>query len=282
MHQQSGWTSSPSRLIGAPTSAIPPFLCRMPFLTQPSQFILAWDRHQICWLAYPVAWFIRSYQLSEIVISSAWQSIILVTCDSAAGTCRTVSRQMTSGDVTVHTSWKAGVQTDVHRLDSVVVDGNECPFATCKGDLSLTVWPPVSQCSTVSRRAPFDHCLDDWPTMFTDPVTKTLLRCAVHLHVRYCLIWLLWRTNIVITVHISRGTWRTSRLFFDNSNLMGLTLDSSSLSIHPTFTEALLTFKMLFSTSFWITANILTLNSPGPNSCSSGSKSNLLKYTTPR
>jgi len=35
----------------------PPFLCRMPFLTQPSQFILAWDRHQICWLAYPVAWF---------------------------------------------------------------------------------------------------------------------------------------------------------------------------------------------------------------------------------
>jgi len=23
---------------------------------QPSQFILAWDRHQICWLAYPVAW----------------------------------------------------------------------------------------------------------------------------------------------------------------------------------------------------------------------------------
>jgi len=30
----------------------------MPFLTQPSQFILAWDRHQICWLAYPVAWFV--------------------------------------------------------------------------------------------------------------------------------------------------------------------------------------------------------------------------------
>ena len=26
-------------------------------VTQPSQFILAWDRHQICWLAYPLAWF---------------------------------------------------------------------------------------------------------------------------------------------------------------------------------------------------------------------------------
>jgi len=36
----------------------PPFLCRMPFLPQPSHFILACDRHQICWLAYPVVWFI--------------------------------------------------------------------------------------------------------------------------------------------------------------------------------------------------------------------------------
>jgi len=32
------------------------FLCRMPFLAQSCQFILAWDRNQICWLAYPVAW----------------------------------------------------------------------------------------------------------------------------------------------------------------------------------------------------------------------------------
>jgi len=40
-----------------PSLPSPSFLHRMPFLTQPSQFILAWDRHQICWLAYPVAWF---------------------------------------------------------------------------------------------------------------------------------------------------------------------------------------------------------------------------------
>jgi len=32
------------------------FLCWMPFLAQSSQFMLAWDRHQTCWLAYPVAW----------------------------------------------------------------------------------------------------------------------------------------------------------------------------------------------------------------------------------
>jgi len=28
----------------------PPFLCRMPFLAQPSQFSPAWDRHRIYWL----------------------------------------------------------------------------------------------------------------------------------------------------------------------------------------------------------------------------------------
>jgi len=38
-----------------PSLPSPPFLCQMSFLAQPSQFILNWDRHQICWLAYPVA-----------------------------------------------------------------------------------------------------------------------------------------------------------------------------------------------------------------------------------
>jgi len=33
-----------------PISIIPPFLRWMPFLSQASNFILAWDRHQICWL----------------------------------------------------------------------------------------------------------------------------------------------------------------------------------------------------------------------------------------
>ena len=36
-----------------PTSTI---LRRMPLLRQPSQFILSWDRHKICWPAYPVVW----------------------------------------------------------------------------------------------------------------------------------------------------------------------------------------------------------------------------------
>ena len=40
-----------------PNSIIPPFVRQMPFLPQPSHFILAWDRHQICWPAYSVAWF---------------------------------------------------------------------------------------------------------------------------------------------------------------------------------------------------------------------------------
>ena len=37
-------------LIGAPPLPSPPFLCWIPFLAQPSQFILAWDKHQICCL----------------------------------------------------------------------------------------------------------------------------------------------------------------------------------------------------------------------------------------
>jgi len=40
-----------------PTSIIPHFLHRMPFLSQPSHFILAWDKHQRCWLACPMVWF---------------------------------------------------------------------------------------------------------------------------------------------------------------------------------------------------------------------------------
>ena len=45
----------PIRTIDATTSIIPPVLCRMPLLPQPSQFILAWDK-QICWTAYLEAW----------------------------------------------------------------------------------------------------------------------------------------------------------------------------------------------------------------------------------
>jgi len=41
---------------GGPTSIITQILCRMLFLPQPSQFILAWDSHQICWIAYLEAW----------------------------------------------------------------------------------------------------------------------------------------------------------------------------------------------------------------------------------
>jgi len=42
----------------------PPFLCWMPFLAQPSQFILAWDKHQICCLAYPMVNKLMSFSVS--------------------------------------------------------------------------------------------------------------------------------------------------------------------------------------------------------------------------
>ena len=54
-----GWCH-PIRTNQESTSINPPFLSRMAFLPQPSQFIVAWDRHQICWLAYHVAWLLLS------------------------------------------------------------------------------------------------------------------------------------------------------------------------------------------------------------------------------
>ena len=48
----------PIRIIKAQRPSSPPFLCCMPFLPQPSQFILAWDRHEVCWVAYLVAWWL--------------------------------------------------------------------------------------------------------------------------------------------------------------------------------------------------------------------------------
>jgi len=50
-------SATPTGPISDPPPSYPPFLCRMPFLPQPSYFALAWNRHQICWLAYPVAWY---------------------------------------------------------------------------------------------------------------------------------------------------------------------------------------------------------------------------------
>jgi len=80
MHHHSGCTATPSRLIGAPNSTIPPFLCQMPFLTLPSQFFLAWDRHQICWLAYQVAWFLTLYNSCKNIhladICSLWAPLV--------------------------------------------------------------------------------------------------------------------------------------------------------------------------------------------------------------
>jgi len=44
--------ATPSRLISDSPPSSPQFLCWIPFLLQHSHFILAWDRHQIWWLAY--------------------------------------------------------------------------------------------------------------------------------------------------------------------------------------------------------------------------------------
>ena len=59
------------RINQRPTSIVPPFLGQMPFLLQPCQFILAWDRHQICWQAYPVAWLCISMCSQKITFETS-------------------------------------------------------------------------------------------------------------------------------------------------------------------------------------------------------------------
>ena len=45
----------PIHTILCPPLSSPPFLLQIPFLLQPSQFIGAWDGHEVCWHGYPVA-----------------------------------------------------------------------------------------------------------------------------------------------------------------------------------------------------------------------------------
>jgi len=47
----------------------------MLFLTQPSQFILAWDRHQICWLACPVA---KGHKMVVVVVAVVVVVVVVV------------------------------------------------------------------------------------------------------------------------------------------------------------------------------------------------------------
>jgi len=43
-------------------------VCVCVLLPQPSQFILAWDRHQVCWVAYPVAWFVANSTVNRSLV----------------------------------------------------------------------------------------------------------------------------------------------------------------------------------------------------------------------
>ena len=69
-HRQSSWRRSIWNN-QRHTSLIPPFLWRIPFLPQLCQFIVAWDRHQMCWLAYSVE---RKQLIHAVLVQSAFSS----------------------------------------------------------------------------------------------------------------------------------------------------------------------------------------------------------------
>ena len=62
------WTNHSQR----PTSIIPPFLCRMLLLPEPSHFISAWDRHQIC-IAIGVVCVLSGVVQYEMEEKSIWR-----------------------------------------------------------------------------------------------------------------------------------------------------------------------------------------------------------------
>jgi len=51
------------------------------------QFILAWDRHQICWLAYPLAWFCHSLILGCYTLSNTWMLYLVGRMETSACCC---------------------------------------------------------------------------------------------------------------------------------------------------------------------------------------------------
>jgi len=80
------------RPAGPPTSIIPPpFLRQIPFLPQPSHFILAWDRHQICWIAYPVALWNTKY------VSIQFQQWMMIECQQATSSLSDQSNCLYAG-----------------------------------------------------------------------------------------------------------------------------------------------------------------------------------------
>jgi len=62
--------ATPSRQISDPPPSSPHFYAGCPSCHNPAS--LSWDRHNICWLAYPVAW-LQSQQVHEYSISDISQ-----------------------------------------------------------------------------------------------------------------------------------------------------------------------------------------------------------------
>ena len=82
MQQQSGWTATPSRLTGAPISAIPTIFMpdALPGTNLPIYPGL--DRHRICWLAYPVAWLHQTiWKISTAHYSYLSNSVYMALCN---------------------------------------------------------------------------------------------------------------------------------------------------------------------------------------------------------
>jgi len=109
----------------------------MPFLTKPSQFILAWDRHQICWIAYPVAWlkcpFIKMKMYQHLIYAACKWSIVILSDRHKSGTYMWVD---------VSAACSCTCSCSVHELVTLMIfcasDNRGCFTDDCTSPVFLT------------------------------------------------------------------------------------------------------------------------------------------------
>ena len=79
--RQTHWQSRLNAILSGLSASPPPspFLCQMPFLPQPSQFILAWDRHRIMLSCIPNGLLITETDGANFTVSWKLQLFCVIT-----------------------------------------------------------------------------------------------------------------------------------------------------------------------------------------------------------
>jgi len=124
-----------------------------------------------------------------------------VDVDDVAGA--SVVGGIAGNDVTISACRKSGGESSVQNA-IFVVEGDEGFIAAGKGDLIVSVVPPVIQATHAGSITPFDHISDLSPSVFADPVV-TASAIALDGHVTNATVSVGRRTNPIVAASNSSG-----------------------------------------------------------------------------